>query len=982
MRQVLMTVGLTAMLAVPAGAQPDPLWVNNGVITFPPQVDAINAVNNGLINIATSAPFDTSNTRNFTNNGTMNGAVGFRFDTVLTGPGGGGNATRQPAVNFHNKSGATVTSRDSFLGPSRLSVLATNIVNRGYLGVGANGALQLTATNADLFYSALGAGAIEPRGSGNDLDGGQFSADVAIYDYYWGQTNADWNSANLMMAEEDNLFVVTPPHYVEAVQGRGMTQFYLENPIAAFYTNFVGGQRSLTLTNLDGSVTNLLVATNIIRQAAFASVADTNIAVVFRFAPSPIPTNHFQTVTAGLAWSTTNLFTGEPAMTTLYLRDTLASSTARGLLVNPETGNTYRPANYLLSRLEPSEFANGNSGNAALTNNFLYEEDFTNHIVGGAYAGYSASVDNIYSRPPKIAGGTVTNLPGRVIINAQNLNLEEAAVRAEGYVDIKTRHLVSSTNAIVDSEHLIYDLASTNGLLVMTDLAKETVARMRGDLYVWSGVWQNELIESYTSYNLPDPDDEEGGEPEEVVITNAVRVGIHALVISADYVLTELPVITHDLKLHSRQADGVQPGDIIMADPVTVARGFYLDGESFTLSGRLRLSEEVEDWIWTNAPGVMYLTNTGVLQVPNELHLGNDRSQQYEAIVNQGIISAYGQNYRTRYFENRGTNFAGANVTVTAEDAKLDDGQFVVDGNLTFTGGILRMREHALDVSSGTLYLDLSTSLGDTGGGANNTIAVGDGFWLMQKPATGDLLGTRLLTAVSASRVADHYWAAEDRGPVGAGFLNNVAIGRLTLSAAVRGKLRFYGVGSGRALYVDYLELDTYVANNLETAVHIDPGFKIYFADANVRPEELDGKFGGRLIWVRDFAGPNSSVSVVLPGGKRIKVNRGVLTSTIIDSDADGLANAYDPSPFDPVPLGGVTLVSTSAPPQALITWRAAANTVYYLEYRTDLSPLAAGGWQPLLVFTNQATTNGWITVEDPLPVVADPRYYRLYYRP
>jgi hypothetical protein len=65
---------------------------------------------------------------------------------------------------------------------------------------------------------------------------------------------------------------------------------------------------------------------------------------------------------------------------------------------------------------------------------------------------------------------------------------------------------------------------------------------------------------------------------------------------------------------------------------------------------------------------------------------------------------------------------------VTAEDAKLDDGQFVVDGNLTFTGGILRMREHALDVSSGTLYLDLSTSLGDTGGGANNTIAVGDGF--------------------------------------------------------------------------------------------------------------------------------------------------------------------------------------------------------------------------------------------------------------
>src|SRR5215472_17075487 len=65
----------------PAGATIDN--VNNGIITTPPQIDAITFVNNGsiLVNTAPSTWY-TYDTLNYTNTGTMIGTAGFRFDTV------------------------------------------------------------------------------------------------------------------------------------------------------------------------------------------------------------------------------------------------------------------------------------------------------------------------------------------------------------------------------------------------------------------------------------------------------------------------------------------------------------------------------------------------------------------------------------------------------------------------------------------------------------------------------------------------------------------------------------------------------------------------------------------------------------------------------------------------------------------------------------------------------------------------------------
>jgi len=86
----------------------DPLWINTGTITSAPQVDATNFVNLGTINISTSLPFETSNTRNFTNSGTMTGGPGWFLDN-----GPAGNGQRSMAGSVVNLNPGVIQSRDS-----------------------------------------------------------------------------------------------------------------------------------------------------------------------------------------------------------------------------------------------------------------------------------------------------------------------------------------------------------------------------------------------------------------------------------------------------------------------------------------------------------------------------------------------------------------------------------------------------------------------------------------------------------------------------------------------------------------------------------------------------------------------------------------------------------------------------------------------------------------------------------------------------
>src|SRR5262249_6363786 len=144
-------------------------------VTFPPQIDATNFINNGSFNLSTLFPFDTSNTQNFTNNGTMFGSVGFRFDNAPATSG-----VRVPAANFRNRVVGTITAADGVviadstvgsleITPSFLLVSATNIQNEGTLTAGSAGILRLEGENLDLARSGIQIQPISGIGSQNGV---------------------------------------------------------------------------------------------------------------------------------------------------------------------------------------------------------------------------------------------------------------------------------------------------------------------------------------------------------------------------------------------------------------------------------------------------------------------------------------------------------------------------------------------------------------------------------------------------------------------------------------------------------------------------------------------------------------------------------------------------------------------------------------------------------------------------------------------
>src|SRR5205085_10890000 len=100
---------------------------------------------------------------------------------------------------------------------------------------------------------------------------------------------------------------------------------------------------------------------------------------------------------------------------------------------------------------------------------------------------------------------------------------------------------------------------------------------------------------------------------------------------------------------------------------------------------------------------------------------------------------------------------------------------------------------------------------------------------------------------------------------------------------------------TGKALYVDYLELDNF-ATNYNLAFDISPDLTIYFANSNIDPFKLDHSTSGRLRWVSDFAGPLSSTNVSYPPSPAHPLttnsylfNIALVRSKDLDSDGDGI---------------------------------------------------------------------------------------------
>ena len=157
-------------------------YINTGSVSIlsppqiAPQIDASNFVNYGTFYITNEysdtvqppLPYESWNTRNWTNANRMAGDSGFRFDYFDSV-----SQTNGWSANFQNAGNVNPTNSNAF-GAWYMLVAATNINNKGTFTVGGPGLMTFDGKNVDLSRGIFGAVGNET----NDLAG--------VRDLYWG----------------------------------------------------------------------------------------------------------------------------------------------------------------------------------------------------------------------------------------------------------------------------------------------------------------------------------------------------------------------------------------------------------------------------------------------------------------------------------------------------------------------------------------------------------------------------------------------------------------------------------------------------------------------------------------------------------------------------------------------------------------------------------------------------------------------------
>ena len=955
---------LTAGLDLSLQSQPDPIYLNRGIVEFSdsPVINAFAFANYGSFSVSPNLqdfplelPFDTMNTLNFTNRGVMSASVGFNFQHIA--PDG----RRSPALNFVNDARAEIvaesvlyggsgfiTGNDLTVTPAFLQIIASNVVNHGYLRAAASGLLRIEGNNVNLFNGGF---EIEPIASvGGAIGSTNFLPDTAIQDIYWGGiTNLVWDTSTVLIPAGTSLIVTTPPHSVTNAQFPFLSE------------------ESLQLANPKSYAISNVLGTNVVVQGIFA-LAGPGMRTAAKFFPSfrdPTLNTAMLEITANI----TNVVNGDLDQINLYLKDELAWNTNHTQLRNVYSG-TYRPAVYDVSRIAPFEWLLGGPPNVEVVPELLWGETYSNTVTTNLYAAYSAQVTNLATRPILIEDSAADDLPGRIEINAGNLDLRNARFRGEGIVTINADHLISSAGSVVDSPNVSFNLASTNGMLDVRDVGKMTTERFGGSLQMFSMIWTNinTVVEEIEIDPPPDPDNPEP-EPITQSVTNTFNIFHHILVVDARGLQTSVPVFTHDFT-----ADGT---NVVVRDAMQIVRSFQSDARNLEVAGDLSFFGYIQNIGATNLPNLRELTISGSFDVPNLVTFGFGSDGPFERFVNSGSLSAFSPRIAADYFENTGEIVGGGNVEIHVQTAKMDGGNINSGRDIVLNGQNVKLRESRI-ASGQRLLINVSDVLTDSGPGSENLLSVGDGFIMQTRPLAGDLLGTTIESTVPRFSRIDHVWEAEDRGATAAGFDNNSAIGQLILSAPRGSQVRFLPANVPSAIYVDRLELQSELANDWRNGLLISEGMVLYFADANLPVEELDGALEGRLRWVRSYAGENSSVDIIISEtGRTVRVNRGFRESLTIDSDGDGTANGIDPTPFEGVILTDIEVDPGRESVQTSISWMAAAQTSYRVEYR---SAFAGGSWELLQSVRNEAGERQKITVIDEVGLDKDTRFYRVTY--
>ncbi len=943
-------------------------YVNNGAVTVVPVIDDVTFVNNGLLQISTELPFETQNTLYFTNAGSIlanslasfggivggstdNGGVRFEYIDGATG-------YRRPASVIRNEQGAGITGRPYVL------LNATNIVNRGTFTVPADGLIRLTGKNVDLERGKLDLGTLD----GNSLSDGYvtdtnlFVGATGVSDLHWGTNTVDLPLASFFRLLPGGPQVTTPNYRVTP---DGQIALSLKSPSAYVYQQFDGPPKT---------------PTNQIIQAVFVLNGNTNINVDVSFIDSQERTNRFKIPTVQFSGFETNVITRQKQLKSIWLSDTLTADS----LLFADT-NVFMNTNGLAGTFKPENFyiyRNGVGGkrpNGTLTNDtflkFLSPEftngmAYTNTTVPAFYSAYKAFVNGQLTFGGNLPDADITNYGGRLEINADNLNLKDARIRGVGVVNAKTKNLVSSAGAVIDVPYLYYDLDSADGNLVLQNLAAPIVTRVAsGTIQAWSALWTNGF-----SLNVTNTTVGADGTTNSDVTAQDYQTVFHVLLVASALDTIGSVDITG---LNARATNTT------VTDKVSISRRFQTSSDSLTVDGEFKLGTLSVSTLFnfgaTNAPNLRYLTNRGILNIAGVANFGSDRVTPYEVYNNTRTNLATGFQITSKVFQNSGSlQSSFGPISIVAGAAGLDGNDSLVRSprDISLTATTLKVRGGSVRSGRG-LQLAVADSFTDAGITTPSTFVSSYGFSLASLPKVSSLLGSNFEVNTSEGGTADIAWPGSDLGAEVAGYVNNAVIGHLVLNLAPDSFLTITETGAKNALYVDYLELNSAIVDDLASYIEIGEGMTLYFADSNVPVEKLNGALGGHVKWVSSYAGPRSGVDVALGNGRTIRINRALFDSKSIDSDSDGISNGFDTTPFGGVP---VTSKVIDLPPLTTeINWIGAPKTIYRVE---AASSLTSTSWDLVSRVTNSAAVSVPLSVREPVPADNAARYFRVTYEP
>jgi hypothetical protein len=215
--------------------------------------------------------------------------------------------------------------------------------------------------------------------------------------------------------------------------------------------------------------------------------------------------------------------------------------------------------------------------------------------------------------------------------------------------------------------------------------------------------------------------------------------------------------------------------------------------------------------------------------------------------------------------------------------------------------------------------------------------------------------------------------------------VNNLAMGILNIDGAYKSSFRFSSTLPNSALYVDQLVIGGLQASNLTSLTNRVTlnGINLYYGNvqstnSNFTAERLNGlQLGtGRLIWVTNYAGANSGIDVVLsPTGPTVRMNRALRLSTVIDSDGDGIPNAYDDFPLTPATGLRITSAQVTSGKKLGFQFEAEPSTRYVVEYTTNIQ---SGTWQSTNQTLESGSVGGKLTFTDEVASDAPQRFYRV----